>query len=126
MKISSLFQSAFLPDVGIFSAQIEHGQRAHSPHRLTELAEVLLRGLASELQKIMVHLAPMHVLFEKGQKVIVVPVVGKHLQDQGTMPQTAEQGGGEEGAVVSVGLSLPQGQKVFGTFSPVGNLGGFG
>jgi len=68
----------------------------------------------------------MHVLFEKGQKVIVVPVVGKHLQDQGRMSQAAEHGGGKQRPVVSVGLSLPQGQRVFGTFSPVGNLGGFG
>jgi len=35
-------------------------------------------------------------------------VVGKHLQNQGRMPQAAEHGGGKQRPVIAVSHSLPQ------------------
>jgi hypothetical protein len=59
-------------------------------------------------------------LLEEGQEMVVVPVVGKHLQNQGRMSPAAEHGGGEEGPIVAMGHPLPQNPEG----AAVGLLGG--
>jgi hypothetical protein len=67
------------------------------------------------------HGAPMAFFFEERQQVVVVPAVGQHLQNQGRISQTAEEGGGQQGSVIAVGHPLakhPQGAAV----SPFGGV----